>query len=116
MGKPTITYDAPNNVAPTQDMMKRHWDGVQPGLHVTVAFVDDSDAADIAHNLVLPPGDEPAVLINFVKAWPQAGLPLISFPDGNTLSIDRSVKGSESGMVLDVWIHRRGFVSVAAKK
>ncbi len=116
MSKPTITYDAPEGVAPTQDLMKRHWDGEQPCLHVTVAFADDSEPAVVTHNLVLDAGHFPALQILATAAGVHAGLPLVSFPDRNTVVIDRSTKGAETSLVLDVWIHRRGCFSVAPKK
>ena len=117
MNKPSVVYDTPNHQAPAQNLMQKQ----EANLHVTVAFGADADPAEIIHNMQLKPEEVPGVAINYLAlgTGTRATLPVLSFPDGNTLQIDRSAKGADTDLSIDVMIGRPVYKSdpyVAPKK
>lgn len=89
-------------------------------VHVRVTFTDDSPGpVTVVHNLDLPYGAplqpnewiEPIVIVNPIAAGPAAPQHVLSFVNGDSLSISRATGGLGTAVTYDIWIlrHKEGW-------
>lgn len=94
MNKPSIVYGTADGKAPSQALMSKK--GI--AVHVAISFPAGSDPATVIHNMQLEAGETPLLRWYAARAGKDSGLPVFSFPDGNTVEI------AGDDLALDLWI------------
>ncbi len=108
MSKGTVSYTFPNGAkAPTQAQMA---DKNASAVHATVVLPEGATSVDITHNMQFDPDappealQEPVVNIIATSAGAAAGLPIVSYPDGNTVRISKGTVGAGTDATFSVKI------------